>query len=127
MKELSTADTLDARRLGGEVFNFAPTHKLWVRGNHLPGVRDNSDGFWRRMLMLRFEHKFEPQQIITEFDKTILAEEGSGVLNWALAGCLEWREMGLQIPASVKNEVNKYREDSDSGSGSANAAFKPQG
>ncbi len=37
----------------------------------------------------------------------------SGILNWALEGCLEWQKEGLDIPDEVKRATEEYRVEMD--------------
>ncbi len=43
-----------------------------------------------------------------------LRAELPGVLNWALAGCLEWQKRGLDPPPEVKTATENYRQEMDS-------------
>jgi putative DNA primase/helicase len=113
MKELTSREKLSARLLHREAFDFMPTHALWVRGNHLPGVLDAGHGFWRRFVPIPFECQLSPEDIIPDLDRRIVAEELSGILNWALAGALKWQADGLKIPAVVRTSTAEYREDTD--------------
>src|SRR5207237_6377212 len=42
-----------------------------------------------------------------------LKGEGPGILNWALDGFRQWREMGLQAPQAVLAATAEYRSESD--------------
>src|SRR5205085_12782 len=42
-----------------------------------------------------------------------LKTEASGILAWAVRGCLLWQQDGLQAPAIVSNATREYAEDSD--------------
>ena len=42
-----------------------------------------------------------------------LEQELSGILNWALEGCIEWREQGLRTPRKVKATTREYRDELD--------------
>jgi putative DNA primase/helicase len=46
VKEIVSREAISGRFLYGEAFDFMPTHKLWVRGNHRPAVLDSGDGMW---------------------------------------------------------------------------------
>jgi len=37
----------------------------------------------------------------------------SGILRWAVEGCLEWRRVGLKDPDTVLNAVKEYRSEMD--------------
>jgi putative DNA primase/helicase len=42
-----------------------------------------------------------------------LRAECSGILNWAIKGCLDWQRNGLQKPAVVQAATNEYRNQED--------------
>lgn len=113
LKEVTSREAISARYLYGEGFDFMPTHKIWVRGNHRPAVLDAGDGMWRRLILIPFQRQFEPHEQVRELDREIIEEEGSGILNWCIAGCLAWRERGLAIPKSILRETDQYRADTD--------------
>lgn len=113
VKEIVSREAISARFLYGEAFDFPPTHKLWVRGNHRPAVLDSGDGMWRRLILLPFLRQFDAQERINDLDRQLFEEEGSGILNWCTAGCLEWRKHRLNIPPSISRETAQYRDETD--------------
>ena len=42
-----------------------------------------------------------------------LRDEGPGILQWAIAGCLAWQRDGLNPPSSILLATDSYREQSD--------------
>src|SRR5690348_13250992 len=42
-----------------------------------------------------------------------LRAELSGILNWAVQGCLAWQREGLNAPKPVSEAVNQYRQEMD--------------
>lgn len=112
LKDLTGADTLTARFLHREFFDFKPTHKLLIRGNHKPGIVGMDDGIWRRLRLVPFVVQIPPE----EQDRQLTAKlrnELSGILNWAIQGCLEWQRDGLRPPALIMEAVQQYRAESD--------------
>lgn len=112
VKDITGGDTLTGRELYCSAFNFPPTHKLWIYGNHRPDVRGNDEGVWRRIKLIPFEvhipdHEKDPHLL----EK--LLQELSGILNWAVKGCLEWRKQGLGTPQTVIEATAEYREEED--------------
>lgn len=112
LKDLTGGDTLTARFLHQEFFDFAPTHRIVIRGNHKPAINGTDEGIWRRLRLVPF--------VVTipegERDHQLLAKleaELPGILNWAIAGCLEWQRDGLKPPAVITDAVRAYREESD--------------
>jgi len=115
VKLLTGGDTVRARFLYQEAFEFAPSFKLWLAANHAPRVRDNDSAIWRRILRLPFEHIVPKEQR----DPTLKARlrdpalSGPAILAWAAFGCLRWQEDGLCIPAVVEEATEAYRADMD--------------
>lgn len=112
VKDLTGGDRLSARFLNQEFFEFDPTHKLIMYGNHIPTIRGTDDGIWRRMLKVPFTVR------ITEAEKdkqlsTKLQAEAEGILAWMVAGCLQWQAQGLKPPAKVLEATKAYREEMD--------------
>jgi putative DNA primase/helicase len=112
LKDLTGGDTLTARFLHQEFFNFPPTHRIVIRGNHKPAINGTDEGIWRRLRLVPFTVSIPPD----EQDRNLLRKlEGElpGILNWALAGCLEWQRDGLKTPTIIADAVRLYREESD--------------
>lgn len=112
LKNLTGGDTLTARFLREEFFDFRPTHKLVLRGNHKPTVNGTDEGIWRRLRLIPFDLRLQDGQK----DRTLmpsLAKELPGVLAWMVQGCLLWQKSGLGTPAIVAEAVREYRAESD--------------
>lgn len=112
LKDLTGGDTLSARFLHREFFDFIPTHKLVIRGNHKPAISGNDEGIWRRLRLIPFTVSIPAN----EQDRRLLEklrDELPGILRWAVNGCLEWRGDGLQPPACVTEAVEAYRAEAD--------------
>jgi putative DNA primase/helicase len=112
IKQLTGGDKIPARFMRQDFFEFWPTHKLFIAGNHKPAIGDTDHGIWRRLLLVPFtvripEKDRDPHLV----DK--LRAEGPGILNWLLAGCLEWHRHGLQSPEEVRAATSEYREEED--------------
>jgi putative DNA primase/helicase len=113
VKEMTGGDTLSGRSpYAKKAVTFQPSHKLVMVGNHMPEVRDNSDGMWRRMLLIHFSQTIPSNaQDPDLLDK--LKSEGPGILNWALSGLRDYQKNGLCIPASISAATDAYRSDQD--------------
>jgi len=113
IKALTGGDPITARYLYGEFFTFQPVAKFWLAFNDKPRVVDDSHGFWRRIRLIPFVHRFEGQQDDKHLDKKLIAE-APGILNWALKGGLDWQKTGLVTPEAVEIATVEYREESNS-------------
>lgn len=109
IKALSGEDTIRARFLRAEFFDFKPKLKLWLATNHKPIVRDQSHGFWRRVRLIPFDQSFPTNDSLTEE----LMAEAEGILKWAVDGALKWQQDGLEPPNDVLMATSRYRDDED--------------
>ena len=114
VKGLTGNDTIVARHLYGQPFEFAPSFKLVAGTNHLPAVADSSVFESHRIRVIRFDRHFHED----EQDKNLKAElrrpeSLSGVLNWALCGLSAYMERGLEEPEAVRTAVDEYQRSSD--------------
>ncbi len=111
IKALTGQDPITARFLHKNYFTFQPVAKFWLASNLKPTVKDESEGFWRRVHLIPFTQSF-----IGREDKTLkqrLRDEAPGILAWAVRGCLEWQAHGLNPPPAVLAATKTYREESD--------------
>lgn len=115
VKMLTGGDTVTARLLYREAFEFLPTFKLWLCANHAPEVNDDDGAMWRRILRLPFEHEVPKEKR----DPTLKARlrdpaiGGPAILAWAVRGCLDWQTHGLVVPKLVEDATEAYRKSQD--------------
>lgn len=113
VKDLTGGDTITARYLRKEFFEFTPTHKLWVQGNHLPLIEGTDEGIWRRIRLVPF------QVTIPKGERNVklgaeLREELPGILTWAVKGYQTMLKAGkVQMPEVMRIASEDYRRDSD--------------
>jgi putative DNA primase/helicase len=111
IKQMTGGDTISARFLHQEWFEFEPTHKVFFGTNHKP-VIGTGYAIWRRIRLVPFTITI-PEE---ERDKSLpekLKDEAAGILAWAVQGCLEWQRRGLGAPEEVKAATDTYREEMD--------------
>lgn len=112
LKQLTGGDTVVARRLYEEFFEFKPQHKLWLAANHKPVVKEQTEAFWRRIRLIPFSVTFAKGQRDQHLTSK-LRKELSGILNWAVEGSLKWQAEGLMEPKAVRIATKSYREEND--------------
>ncbi len=113
IKSVTGGDTVSARFLFKEAFEFVPVFKLWLVANDAPDVKAGDDAMWRRILRVPFEHvvpkdKRDPQ-VKAQLKNPEIA--GPAILAWAVRGCLDWQKDGLKIPDAVTNATEEYRKE----------------
>lgn len=112
LKQLTGDDTVTARKLYGDEFEFKPEFKLWMATNHKPDIRGTDTGIWRRIHMIPFTVQI-PEEKIDRRLKYKLSAELTGIFRWAVEGCLMWQKEGLKMPRAVLEEVREYRREMD--------------
>jgi len=114
IKDITGGDTQSARFLHGEFFDFRPELKLWLRTNHRPDIKDTSDGMWARVSLIPFETRIPDSAMVARWRlEEMFDAELEGILAWAVQGCREWLQAGLQEPSEVRAATKAYRSDMD--------------
>lgn len=112
VKRLADKQTIRARQIYGREFEFKATHKIFLDCNHLPSIRGDDMGIWRRIKRIPFEATISEAERDNRLDEKLEAE-ASGILNWMLAGLGLYQRDGLKDPACVSEANREYRDDSD--------------
>lgn len=112
LKQLTGDDTVTARKLYSEEFEFKPEFKLWMATNHKPIIRGTDTGIWRRIHMIPFNVQIPEDKVDKNLTHKLKAEM-AGIFKWCIDGCLMWQREGLQMPAAVLKSVREYRREMD--------------
>ena len=112
IKRLTGNETITARFLYKEEFEFS-FHGVFFITTNYPPVIDGSDfALARRICVVPFDRQIAKEKIDTELgDK--LRGEWSGILNRLLGALREYRDRGLEFPPDVKEATDKFIGESD--------------
>lgn len=113
VKEMTGGDEMLVRNLHSDFVAFTPYFKLTFTGNHKLEIRGTDDGIWRRPLLFPFDVQIPEHERDEKLGDKLFDEERSGILNWMIAGLLDYLEAGLQEPDQVLQATEEYRKDSD--------------
>lgn len=115
VKTLTGGDTVSARFLYKEFFEFRPQFKLWLAANDRPRVSATDTGMWRRIAQVPFTEVIPENERDPNLKQALKSDPAaqSAILNWALEGCRSWQRDGLQVPDRVKAYTEEYREEND--------------
>jgi putative DNA primase/helicase len=107
IKSLTGGDRIAARFMRCDFFEFTPEFKLFIAGNHKPGLRSVDESIRRRLHLVPFtvtipENERDPRLV----EK--LRTEHPGILAWAIEGCLAWQREGLNPPSVVRDATAAY-------------------
>lgn len=114
LKSLTGGDRVNCRGMGENFWTFTPTHKFWLSTNHKPKIRGTDEGIWRRLKLIPFtvdiRTKTEPKEGLAEW---LVANEGPGILAWAVRGFRDWMEFGFAEPEAVTFATATYKAAED--------------
>lgn len=114
VKSMTGNDTINARYLHENSFDFKPQFKIYVNTNYLPTITDMTLFSSNRIFIIPFDRHFEPWEqdnsLKTEFAK---AEVQSAILNWLVQGYITLCKDGLNPPSAVTDATKQYCHDSD--------------
>ncbi|GHU90024.1 hypothetical protein FACS1894202_09160 [Clostridia bacterium] len=115
-KSLTGEDYVSAERKNKDPFNFRPYARLLFSCNDIPkNYADRSDGFYRRLIIMRFD-KSVPQERRDPNLRERIAAERDGLLAWALDGLrrLMSNNYAFSETERTRNELARYRIESNS-------------
>ncbi|MBI5117300.1 hypothetical protein HZA56_12565 [Candidatus Poribacteria bacterium] len=112
VKKLTAANPLAVRPTRRDRLEFDSSHKLFICADHIPIIQTTDHAIWRRITMIPFNVTIPEERQDKDLPQKLRAE-ARGILNWLVAGCLEWQKTGLDSPAEVTDAINAYRGDMD--------------
>jgi putative DNA primase/helicase len=89
-----------------------PEFKIFLAANYTPTIYGQDLAIWRRIKMVPFDVTIPEEDRDPDLTQKLL-EEAPGILNWALEGCRQWQESGLQAPDEVVKATSEYRSEMD--------------
>jgi len=113
IKLMTGGDEISARFMRQDFFSYTPQFKLNFLGNHKPSLRSFDEAMKARFHLIPYTVTIPANERIKDFDKTLLAEEGPGILAWMIEGCLEWTDKGLNPPPCVVEASERYMREQD--------------
>jgi putative DNA primase/helicase len=110
IKSLTGGDTITARFMRQDFFEYRPQFKLMIIGNHRPVLHNVDDAVKRRFNVVPFEFKPEKPDLTLE---ERLKSEWPQILRWMIEGCLDWQKNGLVRPNVVMSATSEYFSEQD--------------
>jgi len=108
VKSLTGGDMISARFMRQDFFDFRPTFKIMIVGNHEPEIKGVDEAMMRRLRVVPFEHS--PDEVDRLLGEKLKAE-WPGILQWAVEGCLMWLKEGLTPPEAIQLRTAEYRRE----------------
>lgn len=112
IKSMTGGEAMPARAAYGKhTVEVMPTWVTNMPTNHKPIIKGDDHGIWRRLMLIPFDRNFDQdpsvKKDIHRSDK--LKAELPGILNWLIAGCLEYQKIGLNPPREVVEATASYK------------------
>ena len=114
VKRMTGNDTLNARFLHENSFDFKPNFKIFINTNYKPSVSDMTLFYSNRLKLIPFKRHFEEHEQDKGL-KNFFAESAnlSAIFNWCYEGYRLFRASDLADPAAVVAATKEYQEESD--------------
>lgn len=112
IKRITGGDEVTGRALFGTYHRQKMIGKIYLATNSLPEVRGRDHGIFRRFQIIPFNRTFGPDEQDGSLPAKLEAEL-SGILNWAIEGCVKWQSEGLAPPRIVLEQREHYRRELD--------------
>jgi len=113
VKAIVAGDGISTRALYQKTFEFTAQCKLWISTNHAPQIRGTDEGAWRCVCLVPFDERISWDEMDRDLPAKLDAEH-AGILAWAVRGCAEWQQVGLDEPDVVRSiKTDEYRTDQD--------------
>lgn len=110
IKTLTGQDTITARFMRQDDFEFTPQFKLTIFANNRPSMTDVDTAMKRRFMILPFDH---PPKVKDPDLGAKLKAEWPGILSWLIQGCLDWQANGLVRPPVLDRATESYFHEQD--------------
>jgi putative DNA primase/helicase len=115
-KALTGEDYITAERKNKNPFSFKPYARLLFSCNEIPrNYGDRSEGFYRRLIIIRFANAVPPEKRDPNLLEK-LAVERDGIFMWALAGLKRLIANSYLFPETeaTRAELQRYKVESNS-------------
>lgn len=108
-KEVAAGDKVQAEVKYKPDVIFVPIAKHLISMNEFPGIKDKTDAFFRRVIVLEYRQKFEGERDDKELSDKLL-KEINGIFMWALEGLKRvLAKHAIYMPESVIQAKKRFR------------------
>lgn len=115
-KALTGEDYITGERKNKDPFSFRPYARLLFSCNEIPrNYGDRSDGFYRRLIIIRFDNSVSPDKRDPNLREKLAAER-DGILMWALVGLRRLIANSYEFTETYRTraELQRYKVESNS-------------
>ncbi|MBC9729967.1 phage/plasmid primase, P4 family [Streptomyces sp. TRM68367] len=108
LKRHAGGDSIQARHLYRETFEYVPRYLIVLLSNYLPQFQSQGPAIWARVRAVEFTQSFAGREDRALDDK--LASEAEGIAAWCVRGAVRYFQEGLVSPEAVSVTTRKHKE-----------------
>lgn len=114
LKRLVTGDKITINQKYVAAFEYYPIASHIFSSNVIPKVKDKSDGWFRRQIIIPFEQTFKASSAVSAAMIRNIESERAGIFNWLLEGLRRKYARGHYIiPQKLQQTQDELRLDQD--------------
>lgn len=113
LKACITGDKITVESKFKNAFEYNPTAKWIIACNRFPKIMDESNGLWRRLMIVDWKVviKEGSPKMIRDLAKQVIEKELIHVVNWSLAGLVRLMQRNkFIIPQSISDATEREKE-----------------
>lgn len=112
LKDITGGDTISARLMRQDFFDFKPQFTPIIAGNHQPRLKNIDESMIRRMVMIDFGVTIPKEKRDPHLGDKLKSEAGQ-ILKWCIDGAYHYFQQGLNIPQVVLDTSSDYIKNED--------------
>ncbi|WP_197431118.1 DNA primase family protein [Aliiruegeria sabulilitoris] len=113
LKDLTGGETVSARYMRQDFFDFKPQLTLLIAGNSQPSLQGVDVATRERLVLVPFDVTIPREERDPLLEEKLIGEEGPAILRWMIDGAVQWYRHGLTIPESVRAASESYFANED--------------
>lgn len=114
LKMMTGGDKVSARKMRKDFFDFRSSAALLISGNSMPSFATMDDGIRDRFILIQHPRKFSGTAAEDRGLQDYLVNvEGPAILRWCIDAAREYLEIGLDVPASIRQASGTYLDGED--------------
>lgn len=112
IKSVTGGDPITANFMRQDPFTYMPQFKLFIAGNHKPGLKSVDEAIKARFNLIPFTVTIPPGERDPMLSEKLWGE-AAGILAWMIEGCHDWNAVRLKPPAVVTAATGEYFDSED--------------
>lgn len=114
LKQLVGGDSVKARGIYENPFQYTPDFKIFINTNHLPEIYDPTIFSGDKLWVIPFNRHFTQEEQDKGLKNRLICPDNlSGIFNWCIEGLQNYLIEGLCIPKNIKDATKDYGDSVD--------------